>query len=746
MRCFYFCLLLLVPVCFYAQNCPKIEAIMVDACGTEFLNEFVIISSGDGFAINDLQFGFNPTNTSGASNANINDSFTSCTLTNGDISAFEGCSNIISLGPGDMVPPNSYLILQTSSNADAIYDLSDLCANDACIYVVSNACTRTIGAFTNKSTGSPGPRSNNLAINGTSCLDNATYNTSSLISNADGNYFIPPNTYGVASPNPCVAPPIPPAEAKIPVFDAFGAICIGEASPLPTVSNNGIEGQWVPEFNASQTTTYTFIPDDATCGDSVSVTIEVLANDSPSFSFNTSLCNDNNNAFPALPDMSDNGIAGTWNPDIITANQTVYTFTPNNLSCSNVVVIDITFEDAIVPIFNIPEEVCQGTLVELPNQSTNTVEGSWSPQYNAQATTTYTFTPNNNICATEVQFTINVVETDVSGIENLIPEDLQWSCDEDLPPALVIDPAQFCGVGSIESEELITQGDCNGAFSITRVWRVFDELGDLITTFQQLIEVSDNTPPEFIGSLPQDLVLNCNAEWPDTAQLQAIDNCSDVEIVVEETIVEDPACPQNFTVQIVYTATDSCGNATTHQQLIQFIDNEGPVFEDSLPMEVVVDCGEAFPLLEPVVTDDCDGEVRLNFTDEQAQSCETGRTTLRTWEATDACGNSSFYTVRFIENCEPLIYEGISPNNDGINDFLVIEFIDCYPDNELQVFNRYGTKIKSITNYDNTSKRFDGTDASGNLLITGTYFYVFKYRAHSANAYQTKNGYVYISR
>ncbi len=719
---------------------------MVDACGTEPLNEFVIISTGDGFAINNLQFGFNPTNTSGgASNGNINDSFNSCGLIPGNPNVYTGCDTVIPLGPGDVVPANSYLILQTSNGANATYDFSDLCVEGACIYVVSNACTRTSGAFTNKSTGSPGPRSNNLAINGSTCQDNATFNTQDLISNADGNYFIPPGTYGVGS-TPCVAPPIAPAGGSAPVFDPFEAICIGESSPLPTVSNNGIEGQWVPEFNATETTTYTFIPNAPTCGNPVSVTIEVISNAAPVFSFETELCEASDENFPNLPVSSDNGITGSWNPSQINSSTTVYTFTPDNLSCSNVLEVTINFETAETPQFNLPDQVCQGSLIELPNESINGILGSWSPAYNAQETTTYTFTAAEGICASQAQVTITVVQTDLSGIEALIPDDLQLSCDADLPPLLLIDPDAFCGVGSIQTETISNLGDCEGALVITRLWQVLDEAGNLISAYQQITEVLDTTAPEFIGNLPEDMVLSCDDEWPSTPDLMAIDNCSTVSLVVEELVLEDPECPQNFSLQISYTATDDCGNATTHEQTIQFRDDQAPIFEANLPEEVFVDCGEEFPVIEPNVTDACSDTVSLSFTDDAAAGCEAGKTTIRTWVATDACGNSAFYTVRFIENCEPSLYEGISPNNDGLNDYLVIELIDCYPDNQLQVFNRNGTKVKTIDNYNNASNRFDGSDFNGKELVTGTYFYVLKYREDVADAYRLLNGWIYISR
>lgn len=736
-----------VGLCFFqlhSQNCPSIEAIMVDACGTEHLNEFVIISSGDGFNINDLQFGFNPTNTTGADNSNINDSFTSCELTDGNISVYNGCSNLISLGPGDSVPPDSYLILQTSNSSDEIYDLSNLCGNGACVYVVSNACTRSIGAFTNKATGSPGPRSNNLAINGTSCLDNATYNTQDLISNADGNYFIPPNTYGIESPDECVSPPIPPAQGVVPVFDDFDAVCEGDDSPLPTTSNNGINGTWQPAFNNQETTTYTFIPSTSVCGANIQVTIEVLPSEDPEFSFSTTLCESDAN-FPDLPLVSENGIAGTWNPENISTSETEYLFTPDVLSCTTTILIEVTFEEATEPSFNLPQEVCEGENIILPNISENGIEGEWTPVFNTNETTVYTFNPNPNFCAESVQITIAITDNDLNLLSNSIPDDINISCDDSVPNAPIFDAEDYCGITSISFDESSELGECSGEELIIRSWTAFSDENVELAVFAQEINITDTSPPIF-DTVLDDFTQSCTEDWPEIIDVQASDNCSSVQISTEEDIIQDPSCENNFSLIRTYTATDDCGNQSSFIQEIDIVDNIGPVFDENLPELIEVSCGEIPDPVEPDVFDECGDVNSLSFTDEQTDDCDNGIVTLRTWIAEDQCGNTSSYVLRIIENCEPVIFEGISPNNDGINDYLDIEGIACYPDNRLQIFNRYGKMVFSTNNYNQAGNFFEGNNQNGNKLVTGTYFYVFKYRQNSSESYANLKGYVYINR
>ncbi len=66
-----------------------------------------------------------------------------------------------------------------------------------------------------------------------------------------------------------------------------------------------------------------------------------------------------------------------------------------------------------------------------------------------------------------------------------------------------------------------------------------------------------------------------------------------------------------------------------------------------------------------------------------------------------------------------IIYNAISPNDDGTNDFFTIENIGHYPDNELKVFNRWGNQVYSATGYKN---QWDGRYQNA-MLPDGTYFY-----------------------
>lgn len=82
--------------------------------------------------------------------------------------------------------------------------------------------------------------------------------------------------------------------------------------------------------------------------------------------------------------------------------------------------------------------------------------------------------------------------------------------------------------------------------------------------------------------------------------------------------------------------------------------------------------------------------------------------------------------VASTEPCFIRIYNGFTPDGDGINDNWIIDNIEDYPTNSLSIFNRWGNKIWSTTNYNNTTNYWNGKQSNGNSLPNGTYFYVLE--------------------
>jgi gliding motility-associated-like protein len=72
------------------------------------------------------------------------------------------------------------------------------------------------------------------------------------------------------------------------------------------------------------------------------------------------------------------------------------------------------------------------------------------------------------------------------------------------------------------------------------------------------------------------------------------------------------------------------------------------------------------------------------------------------------------------------IFNGLTPDGDGLNDFMIIKYVDVVENaaqNKVIIYNRWGDVVFDIDNYDNLSRVFAGETNSGKELPTGTYFY-----------------------
>ena len=95
-----------------------------------------------------------------------------------------------------------------------------------------------------------------------------------------------------------------------------------------------------------------------------------------------------------------------------------------------------------------------------------------------------------------------------------------------------------------------------------------------------------------------------------------------------------------------------------------------------------------------------------------------------------------------IDNCT--ISQGISPNNDGLNDELDLRFLDDRSGiRSLELFDRYGSSVFKQSSYRN---EFSGQNDDGDRLKTGTYFYVIKFEQEDAVFGNSHTGWLYINQ
>ena len=83
------------------------------------------------------------------------------------------------------------------------------------------------------------------------------------------------------------------------------------------------------------------------------------------------------------------------------------------------------------------------------------------------------------------------------------------------------------------------------------------------------------------------------------------------------------------------------------------------------------------------------------------------------------CSRTKQIVVGNIENdCDVVVPNVITPNGDGMNDLLVFENLENFPNNHLLIFNRWGQKLYEKEGYQN--------DWNGTKYSDGTYFFILE--------------------
>lgn len=316
------------------------------------------------------------------------------------------------------------------------------------------------------------------------------------------------------TPNPALFPCASTKQITItitpqvtPTFNAIPVLCQNATPPvLPTSSTNTppIIGTWNAAINTATpgTTQYIFTPNPGQCAPAT-FTLPVTVNQTidPTFTVIPAICS--GSTAPILPTTSLNGVVGTWLPAIVsnTLSQ-VYKFTPNPGQCALVKQVAITVKPNLTPNFPSALAFCTGdTPPVLATTSPNGITGTWSSpaiMTTSAGTTTYTFTPDPNQCASvhNLIVTVNTLKSNFQSVVAL--------CFGQTPPALSTIPTNgIVGTWSPAAIDTSILGSTDYIFTAATGECVVNPISKLTVT------VSPNTTPLFdpIGPFCEDDVV-----------------------------------------------------------------------------------------------------------------------------------------------------------------------------------------------------------------------------------------------
>ncbi len=128
--------------------------------------------------------------------------------------------------------------------------------------------------------------------------------------------------------------------------------------------------------------------------------------------------------------------------------------------------------------------------------------------------------------------------------------------------------------------------------------------------------------------------------------------------------------------------------------------------------------------------------------------------TVSTPVKVDGFGIFTLGTIKkpLINPGEVVIYNGVTPDGDGMNDYFIIDNINQFPNNHVSIYNRWGRKVFETQSYDSNGNVFRGYSQGkavvnqGEKLPTGTYYYVveYLYDRDGQNQWVKKVGYLHL--
>ncbi|MDQ6472710.1 gliding motility-associated C-terminal domain-containing protein, partial [Flavobacterium sp. LHD-80] len=117
----------------------------------------------------------------------------------------------------------------------------------------------------------------------------------------------------------------------------------------------------------------------------------------------------------------------------------------------------------------------------------------------------------------------------------------------------------------------------------------------------------------------------------------------------------------------------------------------------------------------------------------------------------DASNTGDNPTVLSLNGCQIKVLNAFSPNGDSKNARFYIQGIECYPENTVEIYNRWGVLVFDTDHYNNQDRVFVGVSAGratikeSDGLPVGTYFYVLKYKDSDSNPHE-QSGYLYLNK
>ena len=240
----------------------------------------------------------------------------------------------------------------------------------------------------------------------------------------------------------------------------------------------------------------------------------------------------------------------------------------------------------------------------------------------------------------------------------------------------------------------------------------------------QIITVSDTVAP-VTPEAPAAVTVACADDVPAMISLTATDNCNGaITVQGVDAVTSQGDCPNSFTVTRTWTFTDACNNSSSVSQIITVSDTVAPLFDQVAPANVSASCDNIPAAAVLTATDNC-GTATVSMSETVIQgNCASNYQLVRTWTATDACGNNSAVsqTISVSDTTGPILVGELAPKIDVRCDAIppvpTLDFTDNCSAVGVPVFTETTSTV--VDNVYTITRTWVVSDACGNLSQTYT--------------------------
>jgi hypothetical protein len=252
---------------------------------------------------------------------------------------------------------------------------------------------------------------------------------------------------------------------------------------------------------------------------------------------------------------------------------------------------------------------------------------------------------------TSCSASFSYTDDDAPSFSGSLPDSVVNAELGDLPSIVQLSATDSCSKQSID---VVFNEASDASGNVVRTWTARDACGNK-AVHSQTIYVTDTTKPT-IKNVDGDTTVDCD-QIPNPCNPTATDESAKngVPVTLEETI-SNKDCEHTYTLTRTWTAKDASGNVATASQVISVKDDKAPVIS-GVPGNVDASC-DSVPAAPSNVSaeDNCDDNVAVTLSTTKSSE-SLPYTLIRTWTATDVCGNKSSLsqTVNVSDSVPPVI-------------------------------------------------------------------------------------------